>query len=135
MNADNYIKGQLAALAIRDGFHHGGVENMLAVANVIRNRVAQGWSGGDWMDVLDAEDAYIGTEYAPEKTKLRDMNVRVFLQRLDDVYTGSEEDNTEGAVFYCELHKVTRQWFRENVLQRRADHPMVAQVGQVAFFK
>lgn len=108
---------------------------MIAVAHVMRNRVESGWYGGDWMAVLDSAEECLGTVYeAQPQTKLKDTNVRVFLQRIDDVFSGAEEDNTEGAVYYCELHSVQRDWFKENVLRQRESHPMVAQIGQVAFF-
>lgn len=135
MNADTYIKGQLAAFCIHEAARHGGVENMVAVANVMRNRVMHGWYGGDWMETIEKAIDHTGCIYLDEKkTRLRDTNVRIFLQRIDDIYSGAEEDNTEGALFYAELAKVNRYWFTKNVSSRMHDHPMIATIGPVSFF-
>lgn len=138
MNAETYIKAQLARLAIEEGARHGGVNNMVAVAFVMKNRVSQGWQGGDWEAVLADAPKRIGTEYDDTPLKieeLRNPDVRQFLQRIDDIFDGSEEDTlTDGAVFYAELHNVTSEWFRANVLKDKQQHRMTGTIGQVSFF-
>ena len=136
MNNETFIKAQLAALAIQEGARHGGVHNMVAVAFVMRNRVDAGWYGGEWMDVIERAGDRVGTFYPLQPINLRDSSVKAFLQRVDDIYDGSEEDEmTAGALFYCELHRVDREWFKQNVLKDRAEHPMTGSVGQVSFFR
>jgi hypothetical protein len=137
MTPDVFIKGQLAALAIREGALHGGVNNIVAVAMVMRNRANAGWYGGEWMEILQNATERAGTRsYASGAINLRDPSVRQFLQRIDDIYDGSEDvDLSAGALFYCELHRVDGEWFKQNILKNREDHPMVATVGPVTFFR
>jgi hypothetical protein len=136
VSPENVIKGQLAMFAIQEGARHGGAENMAAVAFAMCNRVNAGWYGGDWMKVLEMAPVRAGTRYPMEPVNLRDTQVRQFLQRIDDIFDGSEEDDpTNGGVFYCELNKVEGEYFKTHVLGRPEQHPRVAQVGPVTFFK
>jgi hypothetical protein len=136
MNADTYIKGQIAAYCIREGFDQGGVDNMLAIAFVLRNRVAAGWFGGDWMAVLETADNCRGTEKSLARgLNLREGSIKQFLQQVDDIYSGAAADElTEGALFYAELHHITRPEFVEDIVRNPESHPRVATVGLVAFF-
>lgn len=135
MNADTFIKGRLAQFAIEEGARHGGTNNMVAAAFVMRNRVNAGWYGGEWMDVMLHAPERAGTRYTPWPINLRDSSVRALLSRIDDIYDGSEEDRmTDGALFYGELHSVDNEWFKTNILKRREEHPLVASVGPVSFF-
>jgi hypothetical protein len=136
MNADTYIKMKLAETAIQEGARHGGSDNMVSVAFVMKNRVEAGWYGGDWMPVLEQAKERAGTTYPTIAVNLRDPSIRQLLQRIDDIYDGSEDfDLTDKALFYCELHRVDGQWFKQNVLKNREEHPMVATVGPVTFFR
>ena len=136
MKPDTFITAQLAELAIQEGARHGGLHNMVAVAMVMKNRAEAGWYGGDWMELLRNHQARAGTLYEQLPINLRDTSVRQFLQRIDDIFDGSEDfDLTDGALFYCELNQVDGDWFKQNVLTDREEHPLCATVGPVAFFK
>lgn len=134
MTLETLLKSEVALYSIHEGFRHGGVENMIGVAQVLRNRYTAGWQGGDWQRILEAAEGQVGTMYERAHLPIRDMFVRMFLQRLDDVFTGNEEDYTNGALFYCELHKLNREWFKTNVLAHKEEHRQVAQIGPVTFF-
>ena len=136
MMPDVYIKGQLAAYAIQQGARHGGVNNMAAVAMVMRNRAQAGWFGEDWMQILEHAALREGTHYPSVSVNLHDPSVRQFLQRIDDIFDGSEDvDLTDSALFYCELHRIDSGWFKQDVLKNREEHPMAATVGPVTFFR
>jgi hypothetical protein len=135
MTAEQFIKAQLAALAHREGAHHGGIDNMLAVAFVMRNRRLAGWQGGDWMNIISCHEQSAGTIYEKSAPDIRDLTFRTFLQQVDDIFSGFTPDKmTEGALFYAELNNVT-PWFRANVLSNLEMHPRVAQVGPVTLFR
>lgn len=136
MTADNYIKGRLAAFCIDEGFAHGGLYNMVAVAHVLKNRVEAGWFGGDWMRVLEAAPSQRGTlRDIAREVDLRDGSIRLLFQAIDDIYSGTIEDNlTAGALFYADLHNLTNPEFKANVLQNPESHPRIATVGLTAFF-
>jgi hypothetical protein len=128
-----FIKAQLAARAHRDGSQHGGTDNMLAVAFVMRTRFRDGW--GDWMKILGDADRVAGTLYPPTIPNVRDIAFRVILNGIDDVFTGLAIDKmTEGALFYCELNNC-QPWFVEKIVRDPETHPRVATIGPVSFFR
>lgn len=134
MTPENFIKAQIAAFAHREAAHHGGIDNMLAVAFVIRNRQRAAWQGGNWMSILHHAPTVSGTIYQPSAPDLRELNFRMLLAKVDDIYSGMELDKmTEGALFYCELNKA-ENWFRDTIVQN-PNHSRVATVGNVSFFK
>jgi hypothetical protein len=136
VNAEQFIKAHLAALCHREAAHHGGHDNMLAVAFVFRNRHRAGWHGGNWMELLAYCNEYAATIYPPSVPDLRDINFRMLLQQIDDVFSGLAPDKyTEGALYYAELNRVERPWFRTDVLSDPERHPRVATVGNVSLFR
>lgn len=147
MTGETVIKGQLALLAWREGHVHGGLDNSLAVAFVVRNRVRAGWHGGSWAGVLENHSLYSSVLEipSPKLPDMRDPNVMRLFQMIDGVYEGSLQDKLtvapsmktgegRGGLFYAELHHVTRPWFVSHVLGDQENHPRTSQVGQVTFF-
>lgn len=136
MTAEQYIKAHLAAFAHAEAAHHGGIDNMMAVAFVIRNRQRAAWEGGNWMRILHAAKSAAATIYTPSAPDLRDINFRMLLSQVDDIYSGLALDKmTEGALFYCELNRIDNDWFRDTIVRDSDHHPRVATVGTVSFFK
>jgi hypothetical protein len=136
MTPEQFLRSQAARYAIDQGFYHGGVDNMTAILHVLCNRVNAGWLGGDWMAVLEDAPTKTGTVVEPMTTiDLRDMALRMFLSRVEDIMLGRDGDMVAGALYYCELHNVHREWFKDRILKDPKNHPRVATVGQVAFFK
>jgi hypothetical protein len=114
---------------------------MLAVAQVLSNRVQAGWMGGDWLRVIAGAPEYRGTVQPPNREAVdpRDGNFRELMRRIDDVYYGTAADdnvnNESGkSLYYAELHNVTREWFTEHILGDLETHPRIATVGQLTFF-
>lgn len=140
MTYENYIKAKLVDFVVAEAYNCGGVETMLAVAQVIANRVHAGWQGGDWLRVIEAGDHYRGTEQNPVMgLDPRDGNFRELLRRIDDVYHGTADDsnvnNDSGeSLFYAELHNINRPWFTETILENLDSHPRLASVGLMTFF-
>jgi len=137
---ESYVKGRLIDLVMEEAYHNGGYEPMLAVAQVIANRVRAGWNGGDWLKNIAAAPQYRGT--VPEERPNPDPrsgNFRELLRRIDDVYFHIADDsnvNVEDhkALYYTELHNTTREWFKAHVLEDLDSHPRIATVGQMTFF-
>jgi hypothetical protein len=138
MTLDTYIRAQMARFAIEEGARHGGVNNMLAIVHVLRNRVFAGW--GDWLEVAETAAEKRATIYPPLATaarmsQIRSGNVRALLNRIDEVYTRADlSDLTGGALFYFEPGFPLAEWFKEQVIGRPEDHPRSAHIGQVWFF-
>lgn len=136
MTNENFIKAQLAALAHREGHEHGGTNNMLAVAFVMRNRQRAGWRGGEWLGIIHTAEEVASRISEVSAPDLRDINFRILLQQIDDVYSGMAADKiTEGALYYAELNRIESTWFRKHILDDLEHHPRVANVGNVVFFK
>jgi hypothetical protein len=128
-------------LAILDGYSSGGVHAMLAIAQVMANRVKAGWQGGDWLKVIDSAGEYRGTEPAKLYVRLdpKDGNFRELIKQIDDVYYGTADDSAVNSrkgnsLYYAELHNVNRPWFQEHILNDAETHPRLAKVGQLTFF-
>lgn len=138
MTDENFIKGQLVGVAVREALRHGGYELPLAIAQVMANRVRAGWYGGDWLRVLIGAAAVAGNpaqDMAPFNRK--DLVFRTILHRIDDVYNGVAEDRiTNGALYYCELAAPIRPWFQETIISYpgREDHPITASFFPITFF-
>lgn len=136
LTPETFIKAELAAFAQREAAHHGGIDNMLAVAFVVRNRVRASWFGGNWMEIIEGHEGVAGKNYPRTAVNLRDIHFRMFLQQIDDLYLGLTPDKmTEGALYYCELNHCDNEWFLENIVRKPEEHPRVATVGNVSFFK
>ena len=134
MTLDTYVRAQMARFAIEEGFELGGVNNMLAVAQVLRNRVFAGW--GDWLEVVTHAAEKRANLYAPHMPNIRSNNVRVLLNRIDDIYTRAQADDmTGGALFYVDPAQPFAEWFQKEVLDRPDDHPRCAHIGMIWFFK
>jgi len=140
MTYESYVKSKLVDFVVQEAYHHGGYEPMLAVAQVLANRVAAGWHGGDWLAVILAAPNTRGTVREEVATpSSRDTMFRELLRRIDDVYHGTADDsnvNTEDqkALYYAELHNLNREWFMVHVIDDLEDHPRIATVAQMTFF-
>ena len=141
MTFESYVKSRLMDFVVEEAYASGGVEPMLAVAQVLANRVHAGWQGGDWLRVIDSAPDYRGTLQPKNYTPLdpREGNFRELMRRVDDVYHGTADDtnvnNESGkSLYYAELHNINRDWFSTHILSDLESHPRLAVVGQITFF-
>jgi len=137
MLPETYIKAALATFAQKEAAQYGGIDNMLAVCFVIRNRMDAGWFGGDWLLAMEKAGDVAANSEAPEPQpfNLRETRYRKFLERIDAIFDGTELDvMTEGALYYGELNKPLRPWFVEHITEDIENHRHVATVGPVWFF-
>jgi hypothetical protein len=136
---ESYIKARLVDFIVIEGINSGGVEAMLAVAQVLANRVNAGWQGGDWLRVIHTAPEYRGTVQPDSMIDPKDGNFRELIRRVDEVYHGTADDanvnNDSGkSLYYAELHNINREWFTEHILDDLESHPRLASVGQLTFF-
>ena len=141
MTFESYIKSRLMDFCIEEGYANGGVEAMLAVAQVIANRVKAGWQGGDWLRVIVTAPEYRGTVQNKLLVRVdpRDGNFRELMRLIDDVYYGTADDSNVNlkqgnSLYYAELHNINRDWFTDHILNDPQSHPRLAKVGQLTFF-
>lgn len=140
MTYENYIKGQLVRFCVDEAWHERNPDSVLAIAQTLKNRVDEGWCGGDWLSVIHTAPDFVGTvrENRPS-VEPRDLNFRRILQSIDDIYYGLanspvNDDQGQKALYYAELHNINRDWFTETIARDPENHPMIAKVGQLNFF-
>lgn len=138
MTYENYIKAQLVRFAVDEAYHEGAASVVLAVAQVLKNRVDAGW--GDWLEVIESAPNYVGTiRSVLPKFDPRDVLFRKILLSIDDIYYGIADDGDvnfgeQKSLYYAELHSINREWFMDNILSDLENHPRIAKVGQLDFF-
>lgn len=135
VNLETYTRAQMARFAIEEGSRHGGVNNMLAICHVLRNRVFAGW--GDWVDVCSRAAERRATIY-PDSTppNLKTNSVRILLSRVDEIYAKTDlADLSGGALFYMDQNYPVEDWFMKEVIGFPDEHKRTAHIGPVWFFK
>lgn len=165
MNITDYVVSQLVTFAWREGrrLSPGSRDAMLGIAHVIRNRVRQGWEGGDWLRLIQKTNIHSAS--LPEEhdtTSLPDIHdgdFRWLIQQVEQMYSGFSPDVTggantrdlgssrydalhrpapvdipKGALYYCDLNKITRDWFTEKIVREKEQHPRTLECYPITFF-
>jgi hypothetical protein len=134
MNLETYARAQVARFCIEEAARFGGVSYMLTIACVLRNRTLAGW--GSWIDVVQRAEEKRGCELPTQMVDVRGANIRTFLQKVDEIYSGrDEEDLSNGALWYTDSTQPQRQWFQDEILSNREEHPLVAQAPPLMLFQ
>jgi len=116
-----------------------GRTGMRAVGHVIRNRVNAKW--GDWDHVITAKWQFSSLTAPGDPMLVKwpdspDPSFETAMSLADQIYDGSDPDITDGAVLYCNPKHIDKDgWFDREVLQKPAEHPRVAVIGQHEFFR
>jgi len=137
-------------------WQHGredGLEGMLGIAFVYRNRVRAGWESGDWIRVLQNYRNAAATEY-PASDEIPDPRTVTFtplIQTITAIMNGTATDDiTVGknfaygggsilsvtpppALYYGQLNDINREWFLEEI-SRNPTHQRIANVGSLFFW-
>lgn len=133
MTIETYIRAMMVRFAVEEAQHCGGINNMLAVLHVLRNRVMAGW--GDWQEVVESAELRRGNIRPLVKPNMRTNDVRIILNRVDEIYTRADTtDLVGGALFYIDQNLPVEEWFTREIIAHPDDHKRVAHVGPVWFF-
>lgn len=147
---------EIAALALfawREGqrLAPGSRDAMLGVAHVIDNRTRQGWHH-DWLEAIQAAPKYAANELAEfdcwtmpgdEDGRTFDWLVgqleRLYNHELSDEVTSSATlklylPESKVGLFYCDLGKVTREWFMEKIIRAPENHQRTAECQPITFW-
>jgi len=134
---------------------------MKAIACCIRNRVRQGWHGGNWLAVMEHAAETAGNLFRPAPAL--DAENRSFLRWIreaDDVYFGYNEAQRESgirdqlspaqkiapqasgledavgkAVYWVFIDEPISAWFKEHVLDKAEEHRNTASLGTMFFYE
>lgn len=137
MTIEAYIRAMLARTAVEHGARYGGVNNMLAVAMTLRNRVFAGW--GTWIDVIEGvakRPTNLNMPLEDAAAVIKSGNGRVLLNQIDQIYSRPDiQDLTDGALFWVNPSFEIAPWFKAEVMDRHQDHKRVAHIGPVWFYQ
>lgn len=139
MNIATFEKAMLTEFAYRDARATGSLACMKAICYVIRNRVKAGWAD-TWLAAIESHPKVEGNimdgwaELDPQ-----DRLLQLLARDVDDIYMGVSEDDTkrvvQDALFYQFIDRPPSPVFVKNILRDPQNHPRIAQVGPIAFFK
>lgn len=118
LRQDDYIKGKLVEIGWRFCKSYIGAGHIAGqmIMHTVANRVRCGW--GSWLQVLDGIPKYMAENELPplEHPAVWDATFVKLLQTVDGIYDGSTPDLSKGALFWCDLAKIERDWFREKIV-------------------
>lgn len=141
MNFATFERAQVASFAYRQAARTGTLDCLRAVCYVIRNRVKAGWGDGTWLSVIDAHFKVTGNSTLRAEMPLDPQSrlLQLIVRDIDDIYLGASSDDTktvvQDALYYQFIDMPPREWFVENIVWKTADHPRIAQIGPIAFFR
>lgn len=133
----------IAALLAWREERSNGVNGMLAVLFVVRNRAKQGWSQGNWSKIMETHNQFssmsvLGDGQTIAFPDVRDPNFLQILQAVESVYDGTRQDLlTSGALYYADMgspayHK--NGWFDVHIVGDPERFPRIAQIGTTTYF-
>lgn len=121
-----------------------GINGMLGVLFVVRNRLKALWNGGDWCKIIAAHNQFssmsvLGDSQTVAYPDVRDPSFLQLLQTVDSVYDDSRKDVlTNGALYYADMASpgyTKGGWFDRVIVGDPAKHPRAAQIGTTTYFK
>lgn len=142
MTVADFEKSLCSLVAWREE-RSNGINGMLGVLFVIRNRARAGWNQGSWSKNIAAHNQFssisvIGDSQTVVYPDVRDPLFLQLIQVVDSVYDDARPDNlTGGALYYADLGSPAYHkggWFDKNVAHS-PEHPRTAQVGSTSYFK
>ena len=110
------------------------------VMSTLANRVRAGF--GQWFDVINKIPAFMAENEIPPLVfpSLWDGSFIKLLHVVEGVYEGSATDLSKGALYWCDLNRIERPWFKEKIVDALKDsgerqHPIVANMNSLSFFR
>jgi hypothetical protein len=121
LTQDNYIKAKIVETAWRFLKSYVGTGHLAGqmIMHTLANRVRCGW--GSWLQTLDSVPKFMAENELPPLVHpaVWDATFVKLLQTVDGIYEGSVQDMSRGALYWAELSKIERPWFRDTILHGR----------------
>ena len=140
MNLATFERAAVAQFAYRRARHTGSLDCMKALCYIVRNRTMAGWGDGTWLSILKVHSEIEGN-VTPTTTELevQDRLLQMIIRDIDDIYLGLSEDDTkrvvQDALYFHFIDHPATPWFVEKIVREPKEHPRIAQVGPIAFFR
>ncbi len=141
LKVEEMHKAKLVEIGWRFGQAYGGgyIPGQM-VMSTLANRVRAGF--GQWFDVINKIPAFMAENEMPPLVfpSLWDGSFIKLLHVVEGVYEGSATDLSKGALYWCDLNRIERPWFKEKVVDALKDsgerqHPIVANMNSLSFFR
>lgn len=143
LKQDDYIKAHLVETGWRFGHSYGGYKAGQLVMHTLANRVRVGW--GNWLQILDGIPKFMAENELPplEHPPLWEPGFVKLLHSVDGIFDGSIPDDSTGALYWADLNKIERPWFKEKILDARTEdangallpvHRRVHDMGTLCFW-
>jgi hypothetical protein len=140
LRQDDFCKTQLVMMGWRFGqSYSGGHLAGQMVMHALANRVRCGW--GAWLQVIENVPTFMAeNEMPPLKfpSIWEPMFVKL-LHTVDGIYDGSVPDLTHGGLYWGDLSRIERPWFKAKIIQAvdeegAAQHKRVADMNSLSFW-
>ena len=149
MTLSDFQRAMLAAFAARESGIGASLEEMKAIAYCVRNRVRQGWHGGNWLANLENADQYRGNLKGPHIPIDADSRpVQRLVREIDDIYFGLREstnspqaqtngieDSIGKCCYWLRANEPFSPWFVEKIIHDPDHHPLRMQMGTLYFYE
>jgi hypothetical protein len=145
VQGQEFVKALLALRAYRDAAPEG-LNGMMAVCFVYRNRVEAGWWGGSWIEVLKhhTDVSFLTHNDETDIPDPRNYAFQCLLQEVDGIFNGTREDDISTPktsilavklkpFYFAKLDQISNPWFLENIA-RNPEHKRMSQVGGLTLF-
>ena len=134
LRQDDFNKSQLVLTGWRYGREYGGHLPSLMIMGCLANRVRLGW--GSWLEVIDRIPNFAAEDAVPTGTpSIWEPNFVRLLHEVDHVYDGSGQDLSKGALYWADLRRVERPWFKDNILGKADTHPRIVDCNSLVLFR
>lgn len=150
MNTNDIQRAALAMFAAREAGPGGCYEQMKAIAICMRNRVRQGWHGGDWLQVIErASENAANLPGVKPILQAENRDFQRIIRDIDEVYWNRTDWKKEpsrdpmpsldealgNACYWAFLNQPMTPWFREHVLDDPENHPQKTNMGLMMFYE
>lgn len=143
LKQDDFIKGQLVSMGWRFGKPYGGYKAGQLVMHTLANRVRVGW--GNWLQVIDNVPKFMAENELPPLSfpPLWEPGFVKLLHSVDGIFDGSLPDESTGALYWADLARIERPWFKEKIIDARREdqngslipaHQRVHDMGTLSFW-
>jgi hypothetical protein len=110
------------------------------VMSALANRQHAGW--GNWFEVLERVPNFMAENELPplHYPNVWDGSFIKLCHVVDGVFDGSATDLSKGALYWADLSRIERSWFKDligavNEETGMRQHPVVASMNSLTFFR
>lgn len=136
LRQDDYQRSLLVLESWRQTIEYGGHMAACMVMSALGNRVRLGW--GSWAEIIQRIPNYSALKEQPNREmfpSIWEPNFVRLLHEVESSFDGSGTDYAKGGLYWCDSRHIERDWFQTNILDKKEDHPRVAEMNSLMFFR